>query len=48
MIAKYILEKFPDRYEGSKDYNRIRNLVSKINRKVSWEYLYNKIVLDLG
>lgn len=48
MIAKHILEKFPDRYEGVKDYNRIRNLVSKINRKVSWEYLYNRIVLCLG
>lgn len=38
LIAKATLKMFPDIYDSStkKDYDRIRGLVSKINRGVSW------------
>ena len=43
-IAKQIIKKYPKIYSDTKyDYDRIRGLVSKINRGISWYNLVNEI-----
>ena len=45
-IALIIIEKYPNLYNNldKRDYDRIRGLVSKINRGVSWKWLYDKLM----
>lgn len=44
-ISRIVLDKYPNLYSSKDktDYDRIRNLISKINRGVSWSNLKDKI-----